>query len=127
MIPGFVKSFEASAVIIGRRIVMFSDTAASSKVATAAANTSPMIGIADKMGAPAIGDMVDVHMLGLVSVELGGTVTAGAALTSDATGRAVTATVAAAANRRVIGFATEPGVVGDIIDVWMSQAPLFNA
>jgi len=127
MIPGFVKSYEASAVITGRRIVMFSDTAASSKVAMAAANTSPMIGIADTMGAPAIGDLCDVHLSGLVSVELGGTVTAGAPLTSDATGRAIVAAVAATASRRVVAFAMEPGVVGDVIDVWLSQAPLFNA
>lgn len=126
MIPGFVKSYEASADITGRRIVMFSDVSASQKVAMAAANTSPMIGVADKLGG-LTGTMVDIHLAGLVSVECGGTITAGAPITSDATGRAVVATVAAASSRRIIGVAHEPGVVGDIIDCWIYPGTLFNA
>ena len=124
MIPTFVKSYEASADVSAYRIAKFSDAAASRKVALATAATDPMIGVIDKM-AGLTGEMVDVHLAGLASVELGGTVTAGAPLTSDATGRAIVATVAVATNKRVIGVAHEPGVVGDIIDVWLAPAPLY--
>lgn len=126
MIPTFIRAFEASAAIAGRRIVVFSDAAASSKVAQAAAPTTPAIGVSDPMGADA-GGMCDVVLGGLASVELGGTVTAGAPLMADATGRAVAATAAAATTRRVIGFATEPGVVGDFIDAWLAPSLLDRA
>lgn len=126
MIPLFIRAFEASAAIAGNRIVMFSDTAASSKIATANSATAPAFGISDSVGA-ALGEMCDVHLAGLASVVLGGTVTAGAPLMSDANGGAIAATAAAASTRRVIGFATQPGVAGDIIDVWLSQSLLDRA
>lgn len=126
MIPLFIRAFEASAAIQGNRIVMFSDTAASSKVATANSATAPAIGVSDGVGA-ALGEMCDVHLAGMVSVVLGGTVTAGAPIMSDANGAAIAATATAASTRRVIGFATQPGVAGDIIDVWLSQSLLDRA
>lgn len=126
MNPGFTKAYEASAAILGCRIVVFSDTAASSKIATAAAATTPTLGISDAMGAPLDG-MCDVHRSGLVPVELGGTVTAGAPLMADADGRAITATALAATTRRVIGYADAPGVVGDIIPAWLAPSLLDRA
>lgn len=126
MIPTFVRSFEASAAITGNRIVKFSDVAASSKVALAAAATDPAIGVSDSMGA-ALGEMCDVHMAGLVSVILGGTVTAGAPLMADANGAAIAAVATASTTRRVIGFATQPGVSGDIIDAWLNPSLLDRA
>lgn len=126
MIPLFIRAFEASAVVAPYRIVAFSDAAASSKIAQAAVATAPAIGVSDAMGA-GIGDMCDVHLAGLASVVLGGTVTAGAPLMSDANGAGIAATAAAAQTRRVIGFATQPGVAGDIVDVWLSQSLLDRA
>lgn len=126
MIPSFIRAFEASAAITGRRIVVFSDTAASSKIAMAAVATTPAIGVAEAMGAD-LGGMCDVVMAGLASVELGAGVTAGQPLMADALGRAIPAVAAAATTRRVIGFATEPGVAGDIIDVWLAPSLLDRA
>jgi hypothetical protein len=126
MIPHFVKSYEASAAITGFRIVRFSDAAASSKVAMATANTEAAIGVADQMGAD-LGGQCDIHLAGLASVELGATVQAGQPLMSDASGRAIPAVAAAASTRRVIGFAHGPGVLGDIIDVWLAPCLLDRA
>lgn len=60
MNPTFTKAYEASAAITGNRIVVFSDTAASSKVAMAAAATTPAIGVSDAMGAASGGDRKSV-------------------------------------------------------------------
>lgn len=116
MIPELIVAFEASAAIVARRIARFSDVAATSRVAVAAANTDPMIGVFTGI-VNAAGDMTDVVMDGVTLVELGDTVTAGAPLTSDATGRAIVAAPVAATTVRVIGFAIEPGVVGDLAKI----------
>ncbi len=113
MIRRLTKSYEASAVIAAYIIVAFSDAAASSKVATASAATQPLAGTTGQVGASAAGLMVDVEKEGVPKVTLGGAVSAGDPLTSDANGKAVKATVAGS---RVIGFAEQPGVAGDIID-----------
>lgn len=126
MIPSFIRAFEASAEITGRRIVAFSDVAASSKIAMAASATAPALGVADPMGA-ALGDMCDVHLDGMASVECGATVTAGAPLVADATGRAIPAVAAAATTKRIVGYALQPGVVGDFIDIWLSPSLLDRA
>lgn len=126
MIPAFIKSYEASAIVAPRRIVVFSDTAASDKVAMAAAATTPAIGVSGPMGA-ALGEQCDTVLIGLASLELGGTVTAGAPLMADANGRGVVATAAAATTRRVIGFAMAPGVSGDIIDIMVQPHLLDRA
>lgn len=126
MIQGFIKSYEASANIAGRRIVVFSEVSTTTRIAQAAANTTPAIGVSDAMGAVA-GQQCDVHLSGLASVELGATVTAGQPLMSDANGRAVPAVAAAASTRRVIGIAHAPGVSGDIIDVWLAPSLLDRA
>lgn len=126
MIPTFTRSYEASADIAGRRLVRFSDTAASQKMAQASANTQAIVGVSDPMGAVA-GGMCDVHRGGLVSVELGGTVTAGAPLTADANGKAIAAAAASATLVRIAGFADQPGVSGDIIDMWVAPGLLDRA
>lgn len=123
MIPTFTRAYEASADVIGRRFVRFSDTAASQKVAQASANTQPIMGVSDAMGALS-GGMCDVHRSGLVSIELGGTVTAGTPLTSDANGKAIAAVAASGTQVRIGGFADQPGVAGDIIDMWFAPSLL---
>ena len=51
---------------------------------------------------------------GIADVEFGGAVTRGAAVTSDANGKAVAAAPAAGSNVRIIGFAEVSAVAGDI-------------
>jgi hypothetical protein len=117
------KAYEASAAVLGFRIAIYSDTAASSKVAQAAASTTPAIGIFDAMGGAA-GDMVDVHLAGIAPVDLGGTVTAGAPLMADANGKAIAAVGASGQVRRVIGYAMSPGVSGDRIGCLIAPSVL---
>ncbi|NTT88497.1 capsid cement protein [Tabrizicola fusiformis] len=126
MIPAFIKAYEASAIIAPRRIVVFSDTAASDKVAMAAAATTPAIGVSGPMGA-ALGEQCDTVLIGIASLELGGTVTAGAPIMADANGKGIAAAAASATTRRVIGFAMAPGVSGDFIDVMVQPHLLDRA
>jgi hypothetical protein len=117
MIRLFTRAYEASAAILPFRIVAFSDPANGSKIATAASATAlPLVGTTGKV-AGGIGDMVDVDRLGLSQVQLGGTVAAGDRLTSDAQGRAIKATVA---GQFIVGRADQPGVLGDVIDLFAS-------
>ncbi|WP_153769234.1 capsid cement protein [Labrenzia sp. CE80] len=124
MIPTFIRSHETTAEVEPFRIVAFSDVASSRMAATAAADTDPVIGVSDKMGAP-LGGMVDVIRAGLGAVQLGAAVSAGDPLTSDASGKAIVCVAAAGETRRIIGFAEEPGVADDIIDAWI-QPGLFH-
>lgn len=126
MTPLLIKSYEASAAIGGNRIVAFSDVAASAKIAVAASAIVPAIGVSDAMGADA-GGMCDVVLAGVVPVVAGGVVTAGAPLMSDAAGAAIVATALAATTRRIIGFALQPGVAGDLIHICLSQSLLDRA
>lgn len=126
MIPTFIRSYEASADIEGYRIVAFSDVAASKKVAKAATAIGPSIGVSSKLGASA-GGMVDVIRDGLGQVQLAGPVNAGDPLASDANGKAIKAVPAAGQQVRVIGYAEEPGIAGDVIDAFIAPSILFQA
>ena len=46
---------------------------------------------------------------------------------ADAAGKAIAASAAAATTRRVVGFAIQPGVAGDIIDIWLAPSLLDRA
>jgi predicted RecA/RadA family phage recombinase len=61
------------------------------RVGLSAANTDPTVGVLQNKP-QATGDACTVGILGVSKVEVGAAVAAGAALMSDATGRAVTAT-----------------------------------
>lgn len=111
-----VRTYTAGAAIAAKRIVKFS---ADYTVIQGAAANDALIGVAD-LAAVATGDRVDVSREGLVDVEYGGTVARGDLLTSDATGRAVTAAPAAGVNNRIVGIAEVSGVVGDIGSVLLS-------
>tara|TARA_B100001179_G_scaffold198893_1_gene158611 strand:+ start:1099 stop:1479 length:381 start_codon:yes stop_codon:yes gene_type:complete len=112
-IPNFIHARRASAAIAPFAIVVFADAANSSDIATATGPTDPLCGTTGKIGAGAAGDMADRTLGGIGSVELGGPVSAGDRLTSDADGKAVATTTA---GHVIIGMAEEPGVAGDIID-----------
>ncbi|ETR79288.1 hypothetical protein X566_01480 [Afipia sp. P52-10] len=122
-IPTLIRSYPCPADVAPHRIVKFSDVSASSSVAQATAATEPLWGVSDAMGGSA-GGMVDVILAGLGEVQLGGTVTAGAPLTSDADGKAVALVGSAGATRRLVGFAEQPGVAGDIIRISVERSVL---
>jgi hypothetical protein len=68
------------------------------------------------------GEEVRLAMTGITRVKLGGTVTRGNPITSDASGQGVAAAPAAGANARVIGIALASGVSGDIIPMLLSPS-----
>lgn len=116
--PGLIKSFVAEGAVAARRIVKFgsADTTVLTQT-TAAPTAAGTVGISDAAGDCAIGDRVDVVMDGICEIVLGGTVTRGDPLTSDATGAGVTAAPAAGVNVWTVGLALASGVSGDIIPV----------
>ena len=64
----------------------------------------------------AAGDEVRIMVLGISRCKLGGTVTRGNAITSDASAKGVVAT----ANKSIVGYALASGVSGDIIPVLLA-------
>lgn len=99
----------AEATVEGYRIVK-AGTAAMSCVKASAA-TDKLLGTSDELD-HTTGEMVDVSVLPVSRVRLGGTVAAGDALTSDANGKAIATTTA---GNRLIGFAEVAGVLDDIV------------
>lgn len=123
--PGF--QFVAGGNITPSRIVKIS-TAADNTVLISASATSPNIGIAQQgtRRAPGTGDDDGYAAIAgeniqvfsgscMAPVEIGGTVTRGDALTSDSAGRAIATTTEGDV---IIGWATESGVVYDLIQVF---------
>jgi hypothetical protein len=109
--PGLCKTFTAGSDIgANGRFVKFGSDDQTVVVATAASD--PIIGVSDVL-AVASGERVDVFMNGIATITYGGTVTRGALLISDSTGRGIAATAAAGTNVRTGGTAMESGVVGD--------------
>ena len=117
-------AFEAGGAIGANRFVKFgsSDTA----VVQGAAATDAIFGISDLAAAST--ERVDVCVSGKAKqIVYGGTVTRGDLLTSDSTGRAVTAAPAAGANVRIGGIALVSGVVGDVGSILLSPGSLQGA
>lgn len=114
----FIKSFRADAAIAPHRAVKPGATDGSNALNVLA--TTAIIGVSDSIGAKAAGDINDVVVAGYATVEYGGNVTRGALLTSDTSGRAVTAT----AGNRLLGIAVVSGVLGDLgtVDVRLGTA-----
>lgn len=113
MIPTLIRAFEASAAIAPFIITKFSDVSASAKIATATTNADPICGVTGSLGA-AIGEMADITLSGIGLVTAGGTITAGALLTSDASGKAIVAVPTAGVFMNIIGKALEPAVANDV-------------
>lgn len=106
--PGLIKTYDAEATVAPYRIVKFG--AADYGVVQGAAAADLLIGVSNIIGAENAGDPCDVVKSGIAKVEYGGTITRGAALTTNASGQAV----AAVATNQVIGYAEISGVSGDI-------------
>lgn len=116
-----VKNAKAEAAVAAFTIVKFG--AADGQVVPAAAVSDKLLGVSTDIAA-AINERCDYIASGLADVLYGGTVTRGDQLTSDASGRAVTAAPAAGTNNRIIGIAAVSGVVGDIGQVLIAQSML---
>lgn len=113
------KNFVAGAAIVGNTIVKHG--AADDTFITAAAATDLLIGVAARDFDAALGERIDILVQGIAPVKLGGAVTRGSPVTSNATGLGVAAAPAAGANVRIIGFAMQSGVANDVIDVLLAQ------
>lgn len=123
MIPTFIRAYEAAAAIGGNLIVAFAAPSTGQTVTPATGATAALVGVSDQMGADA-GGMCDIHRGGLVSVKLGGTVAAGAPITANAAALGIAAAPAAGATANIIGYADQPGVSGDIIDVFYAPGTI---
>lgn len=106
-----IKSFVAAGAIGFRKLVAMRTGGGSveREVLQAAAVGDPIIGVCVTENGAAIGEPVDVLLLGVEPVFAGAAVTRGAMVTTDASGRIVTA----ASTNRVAGVALQSGVLGD--------------
>ena len=85
-------------------------------VSQATASTEDLIGVAQHVTSAA-GEEVRVMLSGISRVVLGGSVTRGGLITSDANGKGVAIGAVAGTNYNAIGRALASGVSGDIIPV----------
>lgn len=108
------KAYIAEAAIAAARIVKFG--AADGQVLQAAAVGDKLIGVSNEIG-PSINERCDIIRAGIADVTLGGAVTRGDPITSDANGKGVAAAPAAGVNNSIIGFAETSGVLDDVIPV----------
>lgn len=112
------KQYDAGAAIAAYTIVK--PGAADGAILAAAAATDALIGVTMEVG-PASGERADIIQSGIAEVKLGGTVTRGAWITSDASGNGIATTTA---TNQVIGRALIAGVSGDIIPVLLAPGQL---
>lgn len=108
----------AQAAVAPYRIVK--PTATEGVFAQASAATDRLYGVSTSEGADAADAPLDIETIGIVSVLYGGAVAAGAPLTSDAQGRAVTA----AAGNKIVGYAHESGALDEIGSVRIAPGQL---
>ena len=117
--PLFIKNVLAGAVISPFRILKFS---AADTVIMGAAATDNLMGVSNEVGA-ASGERQDMILEGIAFVEASAAFALGAPITSDATGRAVTAAPGAGVNNRIIGFAYEAAAAtGDVVRVFLTPS-----
>ena len=112
--PMLLKNMVAGGAINAFRIVKFS---AADTVVLSAAATDSIVGVCNEVS-PASGERCDIIMQGIAYVEAGAAIALGAPITSDASGRGVTAAPAAGVNNRILGIALEAATAaGDQIRV----------
>jgi len=112
------KNFQAAAAIAAYTLVKHA--AADDQVQAAAAATDLVIGATQDV-APALGERVDVAVVGVAYIAAGAAITRGARLMSDASGRVITAAAAAGANVNTVGVALESATgASDVIRVLLN-------
>lgn len=119
--PGLIKTYNAAGAIPAYTIVKFGSN--DYDMVAGAAATDKLIGVTTEIAA-ASGEPVDVIHTEIANVVLGGTVTRGDGLTSDANGAGVTAAPATGVNNTVVGVALISGVAGDVIPMLLKQYSL---
>ena len=87
----------------------------------ATASTEDLVGVFQHI-TTAAGEEIRLMLTGISKVKLGGTVTRGALLTSDANGKAVAIGAVAGTNYASIGRALASGVADDIIPVLLNPS-----
>lgn len=111
----FAKTFHAGGAILAASIVKFDGNG---DVVQSSAAADLHVGVTDSIGDAASGDRIDVHMAGQPTVTASAAIAAGASITSDADGKAVTAGVGEIA----IGFAVEASEAdGDLITIHLAR------
>ena len=110
-----IKTFHAPASVEGYRIVTLA--VGVNTVETANAVTDPLIGVTTSIGSMDNG-RCDVIVGGISEIKIGGSVTRGDVLTTDASGRAVTS---GAGTDRIIGLALQDAVLDDIASILVAQ------
>jgi hypothetical protein len=112
------KNYIADVAIPAFRLVK--PGTADDRVTLATASTDALIGTTTDIAA-AIGERCDVQVAEISYVEAGAAIVRGAFITSDATGRAITAAPAAGVNASVAGRALETATAaGDVIRMMQS-------
>jgi hypothetical protein len=112
------KNYVADVVIPPFRIVK--PGTADDRITLATASLDALIGTSTDIGA-AIGERCDCQLAEVAYVEAGAAIARGALITSDATGRGITAAPAAGVNASTIGRALETATAaGDVIRVMQS-------
>lgn len=111
------KSCKAGSAISANTILKMGADDDSLIPATAVSET--LIGVA--VDAIASGDYGEVMLSGIARVKIGGTVTRGDKITTNASAQGVTAAPGAGTNNGIIGIALMSGVANDIIPVLLSQ------
>lgn len=109
---GIRKNFAAGGAITANSLLKFGSD--DNTLVLAAAATDPIVAVS--VEAAASGAKFDPQLTGIAEVKLGGTVTRGDDVTSDASGLGVSLS-AAATIKCSVGRAMASGVVGDIIPV----------
>ncbi len=113
------KNFVAAAAIPAFTLVALA--AADDQVQAAAAATDLVIGAVQDVS-PAIGERVDVSVVGITYIRAGAAVTRGKRLMSDASGRVIEAAAAAGSNVNTVGVAMEAATAAeDVIRVLLVQ------
>lgn len=114
---GHIKPYIAESAVGRHRIVKYGTAANGAIVASAAADA--LMGVSTDVDVAATGRL-DVIKTGPAELTLGGSVTKGAFVTSDANGAGVTA----ATGNRYVGIAEETGVSGDTIQITINFGKL---
>jgi len=124
MNPTLTKNYVAEGAIARYRIVKFGS--ADGQVLQGAAVSDALMGVVDLPSdvAAAANDRVDVVLAGIAFVEASGVIALGAPVTSNASGQATAAAPAVGTNNRIIGFAAQAAVAGDVIPVHLAPGQI---
>lgn len=116
MNPLLIKSFKASAAI---GAYLIAKASGDKTVATAAGSTDKLVGITREMATDS-GGMADLTLAGAAELILGGNVSFGDRLTSDASGKGVVVASVSGTVVNTIAVALADGVANDRIPVLLA-------